>query len=188
MIRSVHGKIRLKQADWVLVETASGVGYRVFTNAAGTQLPIGEEVTFYTHLVVRETQLSLFGFVRLEGVDLFESLLKVSGVGPKSALAIMNLGDLDDITQAIRLGNSAYIASAVGIGRKTSEKVVLELKDKIVVLSGSGRGNAAIGQYEELRQALLELGYNELQIGPVLSEIDPDLAIEQQIRLALSKL
>ena len=183
MIRSVQGSIIGKSTGWVVVETQSGVGYRVFTTADVLEIAKGESIFLHCHLAVRENYMRLFGFLREDILDLFEHLIEVNGVGPKGALAILNLGSLNRLIDAIGQGDAGYVSLASGIGKKTADKVIIELRDKMPVPSASGENGATASS--ELYDVLTSLGYSQMQIREVTAKINPSMAIEEQIREAL---
>jgi Holliday junction DNA helicase RuvA len=164
-----------------LVLDVNGVGYLVHatpTAAAST----GEDVTIETYLHVREDTLQLFGFADTAERELFVQMLGVNGVGPKVALAIVSGSRPDDLRRAIVREDAARFQAIPGIGKKTAERIVLELKEKVVADAGT---TAAI----ELtaRDALVELGFAPADAERALSDVDRELPVEQQIRLALKK-
>ena len=131
MIGSIRGKIISKRDKWVIVET-SGVGYKIklVPNALSEKKP-SEEVFFFIHTHVREDALDLYGFSDLAELDFFEMLIGISGIGPKGALAILGIASLETLQKAIGTGDISYLTKISGIGKKTAEKIVLELRDKI---------------------------------------------------------
>ena len=132
MIALLTGTLALKEADRVVVKTASGVGYECFvpTRSLAALPAPGQLVELYTHLVVREDALTLFGFTTLAERRVFQRLITVSGVGPKLALATLSQLSAERVVRAIREHDLAALSSVSGVGRKTAERVVLELKDK----------------------------------------------------------
>ena len=139
MIHSVRGTLAVRKETYAVIE-AHGVGYKVFMPArALAALPdSGNEVLAYCHLVVRDDAHELCGFLREADLAFFEKLLTVNGVGPKSALAIMGLSEPFELAAAISEGRPDVFMRAAGVGKKTAERVVLELKGKLPVLDGSG--------------------------------------------------
>ncbi len=184
MIRTVRGMIVERGMTWALVETKAGVGYQVFTSRRGLELSSSTEIVMYTHMVVRENLIALYGFPTADEVELFERLLTVSGVGPKSALSILDLGPLDDLRGAIGGANASYLSTAKGIGKKTAGKVVLELQGKYDWSAG-GMASVSGSVAAEVNEALLSLGYQNTQIREVLLRIDATLPASEQIRQAL---
>jgi Holliday junction DNA helicase RuvA len=146
-------------------------------------LRLGEELTVETYMHVREDALQLYGFATAEERELFVHLLSVNGVGPKVALAIVSGSTPSELRRAIALEDTARFELIPGIGKKTAQRVVLELKEK---LASGATAPAARGQLHA-RDALVELGYSLLDAEQALSGIDPELPIEEQIRLALRR-
>jgi Holliday junction DNA helicase RuvA len=185
MIGFVRGVVSDKSQDRVIIDVA-GVGYEVLvTNLLFDELVIGEETTLLTHDHIKESSRDLYGF-RLSGEkELFEMLLSVSGIGPKGALAIMALGPHEQIRQAVASGNSAYLAGANGVGKKSAEKTCIELKDKVGVI---GTKFVEDDSSDDARQALMALGYSASQAVMALAKIDSKLSSEERVKLALKEL
>jgi len=167
MIAHLSGTLAQKDADRVVVQTAAGVGYECFvpTRSLAALPAPGHGVELFTHLAVREDALTLYGFVTADERRVFQRLITVSGVGPKLALALLSQLAADRIVRAIREHDLAALSSVSGVGRKTAERVVLELKDKTDDLAAAGP--AALGAREPggakganaAAKALIRLGY-----------------------------
>jgi holliday junction DNA helicase RuvA len=170
-----------------LVLDVNGVGYLVAaTPAVLRRAGAGSEVTVETYLHVREDALQLYGFADAEERELFVHLLTVSGVGPKVALAVVSGSPAAELRKAIALGDHARFQAIPGIGKKTAERIVLELKEKLGALPEPAL--AAVGDAPShlvARDALVELGYSVLDAERALAEIDPELPAEERVRLAL---
>jgi Holliday junction DNA helicase RuvA len=169
-----------------LVLDVNGVGYLLHaTPSVHRAAAAGGELTVETYLVVREDALQLYGFADAEERLLFEQLLGVSGVGPKVALAIVSGSPPAELRRAIALDDTARFEAIPGIGKKTAQRVVLELKEKLgsSALAEPRRGAAA--PHLVAREALVELGYSVLEAEQALASVDPDLAPEERVRLAL---
>src|SRR5215467_14638492 len=140
MIAHLRGKLISRRPNQVIVET-SGVGYDVNVSVpAFSELPpLGAEVGLHIHTHVREDQIALYGFLRPEEKQLFEKLITVSGIGPKLAITILSGMPADDMTAAIRGNDLARLTKIPGIGRKTAERLVLELRDKLPPTTGTDR-------------------------------------------------
>jgi Holliday junction DNA helicase RuvA len=170
-----------------LVLDVGGVGYRVLaTPAAVRKAENADEVSLETHLHVREDALVLFGFAGVDERVLFERLLAVSGVGPKVALAIVSAYAPAELRRAIVRDDTALFESIPGIGKKTAQRVVLELREKVGTLEalegphlGAGDGHVVA------RDALVELGYSLAEAEERLADVDPDLPPSERVRLAL---
>lgn len=173
MIYSLKGKLTEKGSGYVVVETA-GVGYKVFFPvSAENKLPkLNEEIKLFTKLRVKDDGMDLYGFLFKEEKDFFEMLNTVSGIGPKTALGILNLASVQDLKFAISEGNKDVLIKSIGIGKKTAERLITELKDKIFV-SDSGRKSATWD--EDVYQALIELGYKSKEAKEAVMKINPGL-------------
>jgi Holliday junction DNA helicase RuvA len=191
MIGSLRGELKLRQAPVVIVE-CGGVGYEVETPMSTfLELPaIGEPVFLYTHLVVRETAHSLFGFATEAEKALFRLLLGVSGVGAKMALAILSGMTVADFERCVQLEDAAVLVKIPGVGKKTAERLIIEMRDRIdrsptlrvvagpAAVAGDARGEAV--------DALVSLGYKPAEVKRLLTSIDIDgKSAEDIIRLAL---
>lgn len=164
MIAYLRGKV-IKSEDKNIVLDVNGVGYKVYCNPLHPKLstpPIppskeernSSELEFFIHTVVREDALELFGFFDETSLKLFEKLINISGIGPRSALAIVNVGTIESLTEAINKGDLGYLTAVSGIGKKTAEKIVLELRGQVSDLVLSDTNN-------EVVQALKAMGYTE---------------------------
>ncbi|MCI7676283.1 MAG: Holliday junction branch migration protein RuvA [Phascolarctobacterium sp.] len=195
MIGSIKGSVGYLGPDFCLIETAGGVGYRVFMPAAHlAQLALGAQVKAHTHTAVREDAILLYGFLSQEYYALFELLLGVSGVGPKMALGILSAIKPDAFYLAVQSRDVKTLTKLPGIGKKTAERMLLELKDKVGPITGEagsdfGESVAAggSGSVAEAMEALASLGYSNSEIMPVLKQIpDADkLSGEEVLRQAL---
>ena len=166
MIALLSGTLAMKEADRVVVRTASGVGYECFVPTRSLEsLPAaGQPVELHTHLAVREDALTLFGFATAEERRVFQRLITVSGIGPKLALAMLSALSAERIVRAIREHDLAALNSVSGVGKKTAERVVLELKDKTDdLMGGMGltgvTGVRGVTGAEAALRALAKLGY-----------------------------
>jgi holliday junction DNA helicase RuvA len=170
-----------------LVLDVGGVGYLVHPTRRAAQKARGKgEVVVETYLHVREDALQLYGFADADERELFEHLLSVSGVGPKVALAILSGSTPDELRRAIALEDTDRFQAIPGIGKKTAQRVVLELKEKLgegAPLSEPGASRPQL----VAREALMELGYSLLEADQALAEIDPELPAEERVRLALRR-
>jgi Holliday junction DNA helicase RuvA len=181
MIRRLRGTPAAVEDDGFVVEVG-GVGYFVqATRSARRKAEAGGEVVLETYLHVREDALQLYGFGEAAERELFEQLLSVSGVGPKVALAIVSGSSPADLRRAVALEDTARFQAIPGIGKKTAQRVVLELKEKLDAPA------EAPAPKEELvaREALVELGFSVGDAERALAEVDPELPAEERVRLAL---
>ncbi len=180
MIAHITGTV-LEYTDKEVVLSVGGIGYSVFTILETyTQ---GETLALFIHQVIKDDAHELYGFKKKEERDFFRVLIGVSGVGPKTGLAMLSLYPLPDLVRIIKTGDAKAIALVPGIGKKTSEKVVIDLKDKT-----EGFAEAAQKTNTDLLEALLSLGYKEYQIREVISMVDTTLPIEKQLTQALHKM
>ncbi len=192
MIERLTGTVAAKSADCVVVDV-SGVGFLLEVSAITLRdVPsVGDEGTLYTHLHVSEDALRLFGFSTDEERELFRMLLGVSKIGPRLALAVLSCRRAPDLKRALATGDVALLSSVPGIGKKTAERIVLELREKMGDL-GTAAGAALAGQapVEEgavplARAALVELGFSVLEADKLLSSLDPGQSVEELVRQAL---
>ncbi|MEA1909884.1 MAG: Holliday junction branch migration protein RuvA [Patescibacteria group bacterium] len=184
MIASISGKITRKGLDHLVVE-ASGLGYKVFVvNDILTGHNIDEDVKLVTQLIVREDSQTLYGFLKEGELEMFNMLLGVSGVGPKAALAILNAGKVEELRMNIGSGDSAMLTTVSGIGKKTAERIVLDLKSKV----GEIVGNAGTSDSEDLIKALTGLGYNMYEVRQIISQVPTNIPTQIRIKEALKLL
>lgn len=163
MIGYLEGKIKLTMAD-TLVVLASGVGYEVSVpSVLLTTVKVEEEVNLFIHTHVREDQISLFGFKDLDELSFFKMLLSVSGIGPKVALAIISSAPVDRLKESIATGDSSLISAVSGVGKKTAEKTIIELRNKLGDLSQLSSGHKR-GETEDICSALIGLGFRKEEI------------------------
>lgn len=191
MIASIRGTLLSVGADHVVVETG-GVGFLVYVprlvlNALGA---IGSEVRLYTHLHIREDMLALYGFATLEQRSLFELLLGVTGIGPKVALNLLSAAPPDELRMAIASGDTARLARVPGIGKKTAERLVLELKGKIDLrglAAPAAVAPAVMAANAELAEMLISLGFSAAEASAAIASLPPDAPpeLEERLRLAL---
>lgn len=188
MIAHVAGVVAEKFLDSVIVDV-HGVGYEVLVPASEYDaLTLHTDVKLYTHHHVREQTEELYGFSTLSGKRLFELLITVQGVGPKAALAILSLGDAEIVRNAIASSDAGFIQKASGVGKRTADRVVVDLADKVGLPSqvvSSGNTDTPVNTNDDALDALLALGYNVRQASEMLAKVDNALPLEEKIRLAL---
>jgi holliday junction DNA helicase RuvA len=186
MISVVSGKIISNNGPEVVIMTPGGVGYKILVNASRSdRWPTGSEAQILTYMVVREDAMELFGFGSETERQLFLKLLSVSGIGPKSALHVLTLGEVDEINAGIARGDVEFLTRVSGIGKKTAERIVVELKSKMVDINdvlGGGKGKVG-----EVIEGLISLGYSAVDAREAVNGL-PDLPAEQLIREALKRL
>lgn len=183
MIARLTGTVAGRGADGIVLDV-NGVGYLVLPTARVLKKAKGE-LTVETYLHVREDALQLYGFADAAERELFVQLLSVSGVGPKVALAIVSGSTPGELQRAIALEDTARFEAIPGIGRKTAQRVVLELKEKLGAVEGVSQESG--GGHLVARDALVELGYSVVEADRALGEVDPDLAPEERVRAVLKK-
>ena len=189
MIGSLHGKLQARTDDTILLNVG-GVGFRVRVseNTAAGLGAVGSEVQIFTHLRVREDELSLYGFATEDELRLFETLMTVSGVGPKVALNVLSSASAETVRMAIAQGNIEILTAVPGIGKKTAQRIVLELKGKID-LSGLGEVNELSPLDEDVMNALINLGYSAAEATRAARSVPSTVKIlEDRIRIALQYL
>ncbi len=182
MIYSVGGIVKRKQDNWVVLEQ-NGLGYKIFVPLfVISRLPeTGQEAMLFTHHHVREDANDLYGFLSDEELSLFQSLLSVSGIGPKSAMGIMGVAPVNELVAAINEGRVDLLSKASGVGKKTAERAILELKGKLSFGDMSGTIKKMEGD-GELEEALVGLGYSKTQAKTAISKLDPAIK-DFQLRL-----
>lgn len=189
MIAHVHGII-VEKFNASLIVDVHGVGYEV--NVAGGDYDaatLDETVKLYTYHHVREQSEELFGFSSLAAKRLFEMLITVQGVGPKAALAILSVGDSEDVRSAIANNDSAYITQATGVGKKTAERVTVDLSDKVgLPIRGTVNNQGVSNQFshnDEALEALMALGYTLGDAAQALEGIPTDISTAERVTQAL---
>ena len=189
MLAFLRGAIRTILADSIIVELHD-VGYRVMVpQSLRESAHIGERVELYCHEVVREDRRELFGMQSADELALFHDLIGVSGVGPKTALGILSLGSPEDIRQAIAREDAMYLSKVIGVGRKTAERVVVELKRKMQDRGASAPFGARGVSEGDVVDALTSLGYKLHEVREVIRGI-PATAVttEEKLKVALQAL
>ena len=191
MIAHVFGKVAEKFNSSLVIDV-HGVGYEVSvaTNDFDAVI-LDQEVKFYTYHHVREQAEELFGFSSLAAKKLFEMLITVQGVGPKAALAILSLGDAEQVRNAIANADSGFVQKATGVGKKTAERVVVDLSDKVGLPTHYGRTEAPVqtelNTSDEALEALMALGYTLADATKALENVDINLPTAQRVTEALKK-
>ncbi len=191
MIAHVFGKVAEK-FNGSLVIDVNGVGYEVSVSAGDFEaVVLDQDVKFYTYHHVREQAEELFGFSSLAAKKLFEMLITVQGVGPKAALAILSLGDAEHVRNAIANADSAFVQKAAGVGKKTAERVVVDLSDKVGLPTHYGRADTPVqvelNTSDEALEALMALGYTLADATKALENVDVNLPTAQRVTEALKK-
>ena len=196
MIRTLRGAFHPQADGTAVIETVAGIGFLVNLPANSTLYKKyeGEEVTAYTLMIVKEDDMSLYGFENRDELALFKLLISVNGVGPKAGMAIMSILPEQELRRAIGTGDAKTIAQANGVGKKTAERVILELKDKVGDFSDAEGFEMAGGvpmpsdDRIEAINALMGLGYGKSEAETAVSKVkDEGLSVEDYIRRALKE-
>lgn len=195
MIGFLRGKVAGLKTDYCLLDVG-GVGYRVFIpNNTRCKLTLNETAMLYTYMNVYQDGITLYGFYTEEEYDVFQLLIGVSGIGPKVALGILSAITVDALCKAIQNKQATLLTKLPGIGKKSAERLILELKDKIALaasddeaLSLSMEGEVADDILSEATAALTALGYSQAEITPVLKKAAKGKSTEEIVKLALKEL
>ena len=187
MIARLKGEVVDKDSQLLVIDV-NGVGYEVNVSMQlAEETLIGKEVLVYTYDHIRENSRELFGFGDIESKKLFEKLIKVNGVGPKMAVAVMSLGDSKQIRSAIASENVAYISGASGVGKRIAERICVDLKDKVGMVAG--QDVISVDDIDnDAVAALVALGYSQAQANMAVSKVDSKLSAEEQIKQALKEI
>jgi Holliday junction DNA helicase RuvA len=188
MIASLHGKLESVSSDWAIIDVG-GLGFQVYmpTSTLSSLGAIGEDVKLYTHLHLREDNATLYGFASTDELGMFQSLINVSGLGPKLALAMLSAMSVDKLTMSIATGSSDLLTVIPGIGKKMAERLILELKEKI----GAGWITTPAAQLAQentdVLAALTSLGYSVAEANRAVATLPPssDISLEERIKQAL---
>lgn len=189
MIATLHGKLQFRADDGIILNVG-GVGFRVRVpvRILADLGAVGSDVQLFTHLHVREDDLSLYGFSSEDELRLFETLLTVSGIGPKVALGVLSAASSETLRMAIAQGNVEVLTTFPGIGKKTAQRLVLELKSKID-LSGLGEMGELTPADEDVMNALINLGYSAAEAARAAQAVPSSAkTTEERIRVALQNL
>ncbi len=188
MITNIHGILEVRKTDSAIIRVG-GFSLRVFApaltlNALGEA---GAEVSLHTHFHMREDGISLYGFANEEERDAFEQLIGVSGVGPKVALALLSVMDARTLFRAIAEGDEKRLSLVPGVGKRTAERLVLELKRKLPALAATVGGTSSSKMQSEVLEALMGLGFSASEAQKALAKIpqEQEMTLEQQITYAL---
>lgn len=191
MIAHLRGKIEEKFGNFLTIDV-QGVGYEVAVSTPDFEnAQLGEERKFYTYHAVRENAEDLYGFTSLTAKKLFEMLVGVQGVGPKAAMAILSLAEAEEVRNAIANADAAFVAKATGVGKKTAERVIVDLRDKVGIPSHYGATDSGMvensGEADEALDALMALGFSLKEASQALAKVDQTLPVAERIKLALKK-
>ncbi len=191
MISHIKGTIEEKFGANGVILDVSGVGYELMVPTPDFEnVNLGEEKKFYTYHQVRENAEELYGFSSLAAKKLFELLISVQGIGPKAGVGILSLADAEEVRNAIANGDTAFISKASGVGKKSAERVIVDLKDKVGIPSKYGATEVKYGvkadkEPDEALDALIALGFPLKEAAMALENVDPTLSVEERVKLAL---
>lgn len=175
MISCLEGKVIFKGERFIVIDI-NGVGYRVFIGPDVLRKAKKEEtIKLWTHLYVREDSQELYGFLEYAELNFFETLIQISGIGPKSALGVLAVAPLDTLKQAIATGETSYLTQVSGIGKKIAEKIILELRDKLGKIGFAGEENVFLKGEEDVLKALRTLGYSYSEARETIKQIPADI-------------
>ena len=187
MIAGLKGRLQALGSDWAIVNVG-GIGFQVYmpTSTLSTLGTTGEEVELHTHLHLREDNATLYGFASAEELGLFQTLIGVSGLGPKLALAMLSAMSVEKLTMAIASGSADLLDEIPGVGKKLASRLILELKGKIAA-GWIGAPAELAEENTDVLAALISLGYSVREATRALATLPPDqkLALEEKIKLAL---
>lgn len=197
MYEYIKGEFIGINKDYVVLEN-NNIGYKIFTsgNTMATMPKVGEESILYIEQIVREDFIGLYGFTTKEELEMFKKLLSINGVGAKASLSLLSISTVNNLKYAILSGDEKHITRAPGIGKKTAQRIILELKDKITPdellegnLASNNDGNTLelnyLGNIEEALDALMALGYSDKEANKALESVDKTESIENIIKEAL---
>jgi len=190
MIATLTGKVSEKSLDSIIVDVSGGVGYGLLVpRETYEKASINENIKLYVYEHIRENTYDLYGFTEEATKELFIKLINVNGVGPKVALNILSIGSFNGVRQAIASGNLKLIQTAPGVGKKVAERVIIELKDKVGLISSLDESSLLVGDdaalQDEAVQALVALGYSIPDAVVSLKSIDKSLPTKERVTLAL---
>lgn len=190
MIATLRGTVT-ENIDRLVIECA-GVGYGVSVSGADAgMLATGTEARLFIHEHIKEDAHDLYGFVQIDTKRLFEQLLSVKNVGPKVALAVLDIGSVDAVKVAIANGDVKYLQTAKGVGKRAAEQIVVELRDKVGAPVGDGAEGivyrSGLNTTDEAWQALIALGFSEADAQLALDKVDKSLSTEERIKQALKQ-
>ena len=189
MIAHVRGKVEEKFGNSLIIDV-NGVGYEITVPTPDFEaVNLDEERKFYTYHQVRENAEELYGFSSLTAKKIFELLISVQGIGPKAGIAILSLAEAEEVRNAIANADAAFIAKASGVGKKSAERVIVDLRDKVGIPSHYGATEAkfakATNEPDEALDALIALGFPLKEATAALEKVDSKLPVEERIKLAL---
>ena len=186
MIAKIEGII-VHVSEKFLIVDVSGVGYKLYitTDTLVSSL-LGDHVSFWVHTAVRENSIDLYGFKNINEMSFFELLLDVSGIGPRSALSILAVAPIDTLKRAIATGDTSYLNKVSGIGKKTAEKIIIELRDKLQAYKNENDTPGALRDESDIIEALKSLGYSQNEARDALKKVSAEtIGMNARIKEAL---
>lgn len=199
MYEYIRGQFQGISKDYVVIEL-NNIGYKIFTsgNTMSNMPKVGDEVLLYLEQIVREDFMGLYGFTTREELEMFKLLLSINGVGAKAALSLLSISTVNNLKYAIMMGDEKHITRAPGIGKKTAQRIILELKDKLKpdeltseegqLIEGINDNSDYSFNINETLSALMALGYTEKEAQKALEKVDKTLSIENMIKESLKLL
>lgn len=199
MYEYIRGQFQGISKDYVVIEL-NNIGYKIFTsgNTMSNMPKVGDEVLLYLEQIVREDFIGLYGFTTREELEMFKLLLSINGVGSKAALSLLSISTVNNLKYAIMMGDEKHITRAPGIGKKTAQRIILELKDKLKpdeltseegqLIEGINDNSDYSFNINETLSALMALGYTEKEAQKALEKVDKTLSIENMIKESLKLL
>lgn len=199
MYEYIRGQFQGISKDYVVIEL-NNIGYKIFTsgNTMSNMTKVGDEVLLYLEQIVREDFIGLYGFTTREELEMFKLLLSINGVGAKAALSLLSISTVNNLKYAIMMGDEKHITRAPGIGKKTAQRIILELKDKLKpdeltseegeLIEGINDNSDYSFNINETLSALMALGYTEKEAQKALEKVDKTLSIENMIKESLKLL
>lgn len=189
MIASLFGEVTDKSLNEATIEV-NGVGYRLYISAQEfEELNVNEKYKLFVYESIREDAYDLYGFINEQSKKLFELLISVKNVGPKAGLALLSVGPVDRLKAGIASGDIVLLTSAKGVGKKAAEQIIVELRDKVGLVSTADAEDilyrSAIDHSDEALQGLVNLGYSEQDAANLLKDIDPKLPADERLKMAL---
>jgi len=189
MISSLHGKVESLGGDWAIINVG-GIGFQVYmpTSTLSTLGAIGKEVQLYTHLHLREDNATLYGFASSEELSLFQTLIGVTGLGPKMGLVMLSGMSVEQLVTAIATGSADLLTVIPGIGKKVANRIVLELKEKIGAGWITTPATQLAQENTDVLAALTSLGYSAVEATKAVATLpsSSDLSLEEKVKLALA--
>ncbi len=191
MIAHLKGKIAEKFGNSLIIDV-NGVGYEMMVSTPDFEsVNLDEERKFFTYHAVRENSEELYGFSTLTAKKIFELLISVQGIGPKAGVAILSLAPVEEVRNAIANADVSFVSKANGVGKKSAERVIVDLRDKVGIPSHYGATDVSfdsvVAKNDEALDALMALGFPLKEASAALEKVDTDLPVEERIKLALKK-